>query len=64
MCLDFVTLDVSRMVFKGGILGSAYHFLGETYLNSTAVLFDTVCTYTSYTYLPFLFQAKLTVSAL
>jgi len=31
---------VSRVVFKGGILGSARQFWGNPYLNSTNVLFD------------------------
>jgi len=33
--------DVSRVVFKGGILGGACQFWGNPYLNSTTVLFDT-----------------------
>ena len=36
--------DISRMIFKGGILGGACHFWEDPYLNSTtvqyAVLFD------------------------
>jgi len=31
---------VSRVVFKGGILGGACQFWGNPYLNSTTVLFD------------------------
>jgi len=31
---------VSRVVFKGGILGGARQFWGNPYLNSTTVLFD------------------------
>jgi len=33
---------VSRVVFKGGILGGARQFWGNPYLNSTIVLFDTI----------------------
>jgi len=36
----FVPKYVSRMVFKGGILGGARQFWGNPYLNSTTVLFD------------------------
>jgi len=37
----FVPRYVSRVVFKGGILGGARQFWGNPYLNSTTVLFDT-----------------------
>jgi len=37
----FVPKYVSRVVFKGGILGGARQFWGNPYLNSTTVLFDT-----------------------
>jgi len=36
----FVPKYVSRVVFKGGILGGAHQFWGNPYLNSTTVLFD------------------------
>ena len=36
----FITYDVSRMIFKGGILSSASHYRDDPYLNSTTVLFD------------------------
>jgi len=36
----FVSKYVSRVVFKGGILGSARQFWGKPYLNSMTVLFD------------------------
>jgi len=36
----FVLKYVSRVVFKGGILGGACQFWGNPYLNSTTVLFD------------------------
>jgi len=36
----FVPKYVSRVVFKGGILGTACQFWGNPYLNSTTVLFD------------------------
>jgi len=35
----FVLKYVSRVVFKGGILGSARQFWGNPYLNSTTILF-------------------------
>jgi len=42
----FVPKYVSRVVFKGGILGGTRQFWGNPYLNSTTVLFDTnlLCT--------------------
>jgi len=36
----FVPNYVSRVVFKGGILGGAHQFWDNPYLNSTTVLFD------------------------
>jgi len=36
----FVPKYVSRVVFKGGILGGARQFWGNPYLNSTTILFD------------------------
>jgi len=36
----FVPKYVSRVVFKGGILGGTRQFWGNPYLNSTTVLFD------------------------
>jgi len=36
----FVPIYVSRVGFKGGILGSARQFWGNPYLNSMTVLFD------------------------
>jgi len=36
----FVPKYVSRVVFKGGILGGACQFWGNLYLYSTTVLFD------------------------
>jgi len=36
----FVSKYVSRVVFKGGILGGTRQFRGNPYLNSTTVLFD------------------------
>jgi len=38
----FVPKYVSRVVFKGGILGGTHQFWDNPYLNSTTVLFDTV----------------------
>jgi len=38
--LIFIPKYVSRVVFKGGILGGAHQFWGNSYLNSTTVLFD------------------------
>jgi len=37
---DFILKYVSRVVFKGGILGGTRQFWGNPYLNSTIVLFD------------------------
>jgi len=37
----FIPKYVSRVVFKGGILGGARQFWDNPYLNSTTVLFDT-----------------------
>jgi len=37
---DFRSKYVSRVVFKGGILGGTCQFWGNPYLNSTTVLFD------------------------
>jgi len=39
---DFILKYVSRVVFKGGILGGTRQFWGNLYLNSTTVLFDNV----------------------
>jgi len=39
----FILKYVSRVVFKGGILGSARQFWDNPYLNSTTVLFDECC---------------------
>jgi len=36
----FVPKYVSRVVFKGGILGSVRQFWGNPDLNSTTILFD------------------------
>jgi len=38
----FLLRYVSRVVFKGGILGGARQFWGNPYLNSATVLFDTL----------------------
>jgi len=38
----FIPKYVSRVVFKGGILGGACQFWGNPYLNSTTVLFDSI----------------------
>jgi len=34
---------VTRVVFKGSILGGVRQFCGNPYLNSTTVLFDSRC---------------------
>ena len=39
---DFCEVNVSRMIFEGGILGGAHHFRGDPYLNSTIILFDDI----------------------
>jgi len=41
----FVPKYVFRVVFEGGILGSARNFWGNPYLNSTTVLFDKTTTF-------------------
>ena len=35
--------DISRMIFKGFILGTTYHCRDDPYLNSTTILFDSDC---------------------
>ena len=37
---SFVTLDVFRMVFRGGTFGGGCYNCPEPYLNGTIVLFD------------------------
>jgi len=40
----FIQKYVSKVVFKGGIIGGARQFWGNPYLNSTTVLFDIIFT--------------------
>jgi len=39
----FIPKYVSKVVFKGSILGGARQFWGNPYWNSTTVLFDYPC---------------------
>ena len=39
-----VIFDISRMIFKGGILGGAQKFHLDSYLNGTTVPFDSCFT--------------------
>jgi len=38
----FVTKDVSRIVFEGGIFGDVQNIWGNLYLNSITILFDII----------------------
>ena len=49
---DFNLANISRMIFKGGILGGARNFHLDSYLNGTTIPFD--IHYYKYTFLTLL----------